>query len=91
MNKSDTNFIVKSITASIIAILLWLYFDSYVINENYFNISLNEKEAKQKALNYIASRGWDITGYTYASRFERGTDEYSIGNTEKMIRKLLMK
>ena len=63
-NKSDTNFIVKSITASVIAIILWLSFDSYIVNENYYDISLNEEGAKHKALNYIASRGWDITDYT---------------------------
>ena len=80
-NKSDTNFIVKSITASVIALILWLSFDTYIINENYYDISLNEEGAKHKALNYIASRGWDITDYTYASSFYRGHEEYIIGNT----------
>jgi len=80
-NKYDTNFIVKSIAASILAIILWLSFDSYIINENYYDISLNEEGAKHRALNYIASRGWDITDYTYASSFYRGSEEYLIGNT----------
>ena len=66
-NKSDTQFILKSLAISGFAIFLWSLFYQYQINENYLNISLNEKEAKQKARQYFSSRGWDVSGYTYSS------------------------
>ena len=66
-NKSDTSFILRSLAISGIAIFLWSLFYQYQINENYLNISLNEKGAKQKAQQYFSSRGWDISGYTYSS------------------------
>ena len=66
-NKKDTSFILKSLAISGLAILIWSFFYPYQINENYLNISLNEKEAKQKARQYFSSRGWDVSGYTYSS------------------------
>jgi hypothetical protein len=60
--KYDTQFIIRSLAISAIAILIWSYFYSGQINKNYLNISLNEHEAKQKSVQYLGSRGWDITG-----------------------------
>jgi len=66
-NKSDATFILKSLAISGFALLVWSFFYPYQINENYLNISLNEKEAKQKARQYFSSRGWDVSSYTYSS------------------------
>ena len=68
-NKYDTSFILKSLAISGIAILIWSYFYSGQINKNYLNISLTEEQAKQKAVQYFGSRGWDITGYTYSCKY----------------------
>ena len=70
-NKYDTRFILKSIAISGIAILIWSFFYSSQINENYLHVELNAKEAKQKALQYIDSRGWDISGYTYSCKYSQ--------------------
>ena len=75
-NKSDTSFILKSLGLSGLAILIWSFFYPYQINEDYLDVSLNEKEAKQRALHYISSRGWDISGHTYSCRYDQ-----SIGNS----------
>ena len=71
-NKKDTSFILKSLAISGLAILIWSFFYPYQINEDYLDVSLNEKEAKQKALHYISSRGWDISGHTYSCRYDQG-------------------
>ena len=71
-NKYDTSFILKSLAISVIAIVIWAYFYSGQINNNYLNISLNEEEAKQKAVQYLGSRGWDITGYKYSCKYTKG-------------------
>ena len=69
--KYDTRFILRSLSISVFAILIWSYFSSYQINNNYLHIDLNDKEAKQKALQYIGSRGWDISGYTFACKYSQ--------------------
>ena len=71
-NKYDTQFIIRSLAISAIAILIWSYFYSGQINKNYLNIPLNEQEAKQKAVQYLGSRGWDITGYKYSCKYSKG-------------------
>ena len=76
-NKSDTTFIFKSLILSGFSILIWSFFYPDQINEDYLNISLNEKQAKQKALNYIGSRGWDISGYTYSCRYNQNAERWS--------------
>ena len=68
-NKYDTQFILRSLGISSIAILIWVYFYSGQINKDYLDISLSEKEAKQKAQMYLSSRGWDISGYTFSSKY----------------------
>ena len=73
-NKYDTSFILKSLAISGIAILIWSFFYSSQINENYLHVELNAKEAKQKALQYIGSRGWDISGYTYSCKYSQQYD-----------------
>ena len=70
-DKYDTSFILKSLAISSIALLIWSYFYSSQINENYLNVKLNDKEAKQKALQYIGSRGWDISGYTFSCKYSK--------------------
>ena len=70
-NKYDTSFILKSLAISGIAILIWSFFYSSQINENYLHVELNDKEAKQKALQYIGSRGWDVSGYTYSCKYSQ--------------------
>ena len=70
--KYDTQFIIRSLAISAIAILIWSYFYSGQINKNYLNISLNEHEAKQKSVQYLGSRGWDITGYKYSCKYTKG-------------------
>ena len=87
-NKQDTEFILKSLAISGFAILIWFYFYPNQINENYLNILLNEKEAKQKALQYIDSRGWDISGYTYSSSYGVNNNNYAteiLANKDKEI------
>ena len=69
MNKwtnHDTKFILRSIAISCFAIFIWSLFYTYQINENYLSISLSHKDAKEEAIQYLKSRGWDISGYTYA-------------------------
>ena len=78
-NKSDATFILKSLAISGFALLVWSFFYPYQINENYLNISLNEKEAKQKARQYFSSRGWDVSSYTYSSVY-RDISSNSNGN-----------
>ena len=68
-NKYDTQFILRSLGISSIAILIWVYFYSGQINKDYLDISLSEKEAKQKAQMYLSSRGWDISGYTFSCKY----------------------
>ena len=90
-NKQDTEFILKSLAISGFAILIWFYFYPNQINENYLNILLNEKEAKQKALQYIDSRGWDISGYTYSSSYGVNNNNYAteiLANKDKEIIKM---
>jgi len=70
-NKYDTKFILQSLAISCFAIFTWVQFHSYQINENYLDISLNHKEAKEEAIQYLKSRGWDISGYTYAIKFNK--------------------
>ena len=72
-NKYDSRFIVKSILISGFALLIWSFFIQFQINENYLDFPINEKEAKQKALQYIGSRGWDVSGYTYASDYSHSS------------------
>ena len=48
-NKHDTKFILQSLAISCFAIFTWVQFHSYQINENYLDISLNHKEAKEEA------------------------------------------
>jgi len=71
-------FILKSLAISAFAIFVWSLFHKYQINENYFNISLTEQEAKQKAERFMASRGWNISNYKYASHFAQGSDDWGI-------------
>ena len=68
-NKFDMKFILKSLAISAIALFVWSLFSQYQINENYLKIFLTEKEAQQKAEKFMASRGWDISNYKYASHF----------------------
>ena len=70
-NKYDTKFILQSLALSFVAIIVWGQFHSYQINENYLDISLNHEEAKEEAIQYLKSRGWDISGYTYAIKFNK--------------------
>ncbi len=70
-NKADTGFIVKSLFISGISLLVWYFFYPFQINEDYLEVSLNEEEAKSKALQYISSRGWDVTDHTYSIRFSQ--------------------
>ena len=65
-NKHNTKFILRSVAISSFAIFIWSLFYTYQINENYLNISLTHEEAKEEAIQYLKSRGWDISGYTYA-------------------------
>ena len=78
-NKSDTKFILKSLAISGVAILIWFLFVKYQINENYLTISLNEKEAKQKALQYFSSRAWDISGHTYSVAYRGNVNQSGDG------------
>ena len=75
-NKYDTKFILQSLAISCFAIFTWVQFHSYQINENYLDISLNHKEAKEEAIQYFKSRGWDISGYTYTSNFSKGPGDW---------------
>ena len=68
-NKHDSRFLTYSLAISVISVFICLYFYSFQINENYLHISLNAEEAKQKALQYIDSRGWDISGYKFGSKY----------------------
>ena len=56
-NKTDTLFVLKAFAGTALAVFIWSFFYQYQINENYLKVSLNEQEAKQKALQYIGSRG----------------------------------
>ena len=69
LNKFNTGFILRSFAVSVLALFIWSFFYQNQINEGYTNISLSEKEAKQKALQYIGSRGWDISGFTYSCSY----------------------
>ena len=87
-NKSDATFILKSLAISGFALLVWSFFYPYQINENYLKISLSEKEAKQKALQYFSSRGWDISGYIYSSSYGDNDENYTteiLANKDKEI------
>ena len=75
-NKYDTQFILRALAISGIALMIWTFFYSAQINEDYLHISLSEKEAKQKAQQYFGSRGWDISGYTYSCRYNWGINKY---------------
>ena len=75
-NKTDTLFVLKSLAAMALALFIWSFFHQYQINENYLKMSLNEQEAKQKALQYIGSRGWDVSGYTYASNYIQTANDW---------------
>ena len=70
-NKHDTKFILRSVAISSFAIFIWSLFYTYQINENYLNISLTHEEAKEEAIQYLKSRGWDISGYTYAINYTK--------------------
>ena len=74
-NKLDTNFLVYSAVISVIAIVIGLYFYPYQINEDYLHISLNEEAAKYKAEQYINSRGWDISGYTFSCKYSQNHND----------------
>ncbi len=75
-NKYDTKFILQSIAISCAAIFVWVQFHSYQINKNYLDISLNHEEAKEEAIKYLKSRGWDISGYTYANNFSKSPGDW---------------
>ena len=77
-NKNDMKFILKSLAISAFAIFVWSLFHKYQINENYFNISLTEQEAKQKAERFMSSRGWDISNHKYASQFSQGSNDWGV-------------
>ena len=79
-NKLDTNFLVYSAVISVIAIVIGLYFYPYQINEDYLHISLNEEAAKYKAEQYINSRGWDISGYTFTCKYSQNHNDQFIHN-----------
>ena len=51
--------------------MIWSYFYSGQINKNYLNIPINEQEAKQKSVQYLGSRGWDITGFKYSCKYTK--------------------
>ena len=84
-NKKDTSFILKSLAISGLAILIWSFFYPYQINENYLNISLNEKEAKQKARQYFSSRGWDVSSYTYSSVYIENSSQTDGNYTTEIL------
>ena len=69
INKFNTGFILRSLTISVLALFILSFFYQYQINQDYINVSLSEKEAKQKALQYIGSRGWDISGFIYSCTY----------------------
>ena len=77
-NKHDSRFLTYSLAISVISVFICLYFYSFQINENYLHISLNAKEAKHKALQYIDSRGWDISGYKFGSKYSQSSDNEKI-------------
>ncbi len=89
-NKNDIGFILKSLAVSALAIFVWSLFNEYQINENYYNIPLTEKEAKQKAERFMSSRGWDISNHKYASQFSQGSDNWGVNMNifaEKLAKK----
>ena len=75
-NKNDTKFILRSLAISCAAIFVWVQFHSYQINENYLDISLNYDKAKEEAIQYFKSRGWDVSGYTFANKFTKGNGDW---------------
>ena len=91
LNQYNMRFLLKSVSIAGVAILIWTYFYSGQINKNYLNISLNEAEAKQKAMQYLGSRAWDITGYKYSSKYTKGwinwwiEEDYNINYTKENL------
>ena len=72
--ETDTKTFIQIFNANFI----WSFFYQYQINENYLKIFLTEQDAKEKAEKYMASRGWDISGYTYASQYAQSNGNWGI-------------
>lgn len=80
-NKNDTKFILRSLAISCAAIFVWVQFHSYQINENYLDISLNYDKAKEEAIQYFKSRGWDVSGYTFANNFSKCNSDWGYNSS----------